>query len=413
MKIILLNNKIFSAAIQPVEMVERKGIGHPDTLADIVAETFSNKYSVYTSRKFGYICNHAVDKIALLGSKSEVGFGEAKTITPITACLFGKAVKNVGSQKIDIFSLFKESVEEVFIRVFRNPEILKVIKYEINVHDGIGFDHPKSFYQPLTKLDLKKNLDDLRSNDSVMCSAYAPYSIVEKICVFIENFLNSDKFKERFPETGFDIKVLATKINCQPIDITICIPFICSRTPSKDFYALQLQKIEKTLSYKVRSHWPTEKVKLFLNTKDDGGKYAYLTVFGSALDKGDQGMVGRGNRYNGVISINREMSLEAPAGKNPLHHSGKIYNTIAFNIAKEIYQKYKAENCVNISARNGDFLSEPSYFIVKSEKSLNGHKSEIEDLIKKSLKNTSQLTSSIISSDPVELHRERPYEIHS
>ena len=51
-------------ANEPVEMVERKGIGHPDTLADVIASAFSNKYSLYCIDAFGFIANHWVDKFS-------------------------------------------------------------------------------------------------------------------------------------------------------------------------------------------------------------------------------------------------------------------------------------------------------------------------------------------------------------
>jgi len=43
--------------------------------------------------------------------------------------------------------------------------------------------------------------------------------------------------------------------------------------------------------------------------------------------------VGRGNRVNGVVSLNRPMSTEAAAGKNPGSHMGKIYTLLSHQIA--------------------------------------------------------------------------------
>jgi S-adenosylmethionine synthetase len=47
--------------------------------------------------------------------------------------------------------------------------------------------------------------------------------------------------------------------------------------------------------------------------------------------------VGRGNRVNGVISLNRPMSTEAAAGKNPVSHVGKIYTLLSHQMAHHIY----------------------------------------------------------------------------
>ena len=56
--------KIFShQELYDVEVVERKGIGHPDSLADILAESFSNDYSLYCLENFGTVLNYWFDKV--------------------------------------------------------------------------------------------------------------------------------------------------------------------------------------------------------------------------------------------------------------------------------------------------------------------------------------------------------------
>jgi len=65
----------------------------------------------------------------------------------------------------------------------------------------------------------------------------------------------------------------------------------------------------------------------------------YLTVLGTSADSGDSGQVGRGNRVNGLISLNRPFCSEAAAGKNPVSHVGKIYNFLTFKIAQHVYDE--------------------------------------------------------------------------
>ena len=50
-----------------IEIVERKGIGHPDTLADKIAEECSRIYSLYCMEHFGCILHHNVDKVYIGG----------------------------------------------------------------------------------------------------------------------------------------------------------------------------------------------------------------------------------------------------------------------------------------------------------------------------------------------------------
>ena len=58
-----------------MEIVERKGLGHPDTLCDSAAEALSIALSKYYVEHFGRILHHNVDKVALVGGAATVGFG--------------------------------------------------------------------------------------------------------------------------------------------------------------------------------------------------------------------------------------------------------------------------------------------------------------------------------------------------
>ena len=48
-----------------VEIVERKGIGHPDTMCDALAEELSQALCKYYLEKSGLVLHHNVDKALL------------------------------------------------------------------------------------------------------------------------------------------------------------------------------------------------------------------------------------------------------------------------------------------------------------------------------------------------------------
>jgi S-adenosylmethionine synthetase len=78
-------------------------------------------------------------------------------------------------------------------------------------------------------------------------------------------------------------------------------------------------------------------VEVEVNAADgDTAESVYLTVTGLSAEAGDDGQVGRGNRVNGLITPCRPMSLEAAAGKNPVTHTGKLYNLLADRIARAL-----------------------------------------------------------------------------
>lgn len=124
-----INNELFEA-------VERKGIGHPDSLADMIAETYSKKYSEYCLKNFGTILNHSSDKVLLSGAKVDVTFGKFKILKPITAYLFGKSTLEVNNKQIDVFGIFKDSVQHVFGSIF-GTDMLAYVNYVVDVNDGI------------------------------------------------------------------------------------------------------------------------------------------------------------------------------------------------------------------------------------------------------------------------------------
>jgi S-adenosylmethionine synthetase len=395
-----------------IEMVERKGIGHPDTLADLIAETFSNKYSYFCFKKFGVIPNHWADKVTLVGGKTKITFGKVELLQPIKIFQFGRMTPDIGKEIIDINSIFKDSVIDVFSKVFgKKNDILKFLEFQVNVHDGCGPDHPKNFYDPQSPEDIMKVHSSIRANDTVICTSYAGYSKLEKIVIELENFLNSKKFKKEFPETGYDIKILGIRLK-KKITLVICIPFIANFTPTFKYYEKKKKEILEIVNKKVREFLPEFEYSIHLNTKDREKGSVYLTAFGTSLDKGGCGAVGRGNRYNGLIAPMRETPIEAYAGKNPVYHAGKLYHVAAFNISKNLFLNYSLENYINIISFNGDVIQNPSFIFVKLCKQGFGLEKNIIDTINHEISHIEEYTGKIILRDPVKDHVNRPREIY-
>ncbi len=60
------------ATSDDVEVVERKGAGHPDTICDALAETLSRNLCREYQSRFGYILHHNVDKALLCGGRANL-----------------------------------------------------------------------------------------------------------------------------------------------------------------------------------------------------------------------------------------------------------------------------------------------------------------------------------------------------
>ena len=80
-----------SPASQPLEIVERKGLGHPDTICDALAENLSRALSRFYLERCGAILHHNVDKALLCGGTARPAFGGGEIAEPIEIYLAGRA----------------------------------------------------------------------------------------------------------------------------------------------------------------------------------------------------------------------------------------------------------------------------------------------------------------------------------
>lgn len=76
-----------------VEIVERKGTGHPDSICDALAETLSRNLCLEYMRRYGVILHHNVDKALLCGGLAEPAFDGGRVVAPIKIILAGRDVQ--------------------------------------------------------------------------------------------------------------------------------------------------------------------------------------------------------------------------------------------------------------------------------------------------------------------------------
>src|SRR6516225_3542730 len=90
------------AADNAVEVVERKGLGHPDTICDALAEALSRNLCRAYRERFGHVLHHNVDKALLCGGRAAPAFRGGVVLAPITVYLAGRAATEIGDQRIDV-----------------------------------------------------------------------------------------------------------------------------------------------------------------------------------------------------------------------------------------------------------------------------------------------------------------------
>jgi len=94
-----------AVAAQPVEIVERKGLGHPDTLCDALAEEVSLALSRFYLERFGFVLHHNVDKVLLRGGAARPAFAGGEVDEPIEVYLAGRATREYSGVKIPVDAL--------------------------------------------------------------------------------------------------------------------------------------------------------------------------------------------------------------------------------------------------------------------------------------------------------------------
>jgi S-adenosylmethionine synthetase len=125
------------------------------------------------------------------------------------------------------------------------------------------------------------------------------------------------------------------------LTLTVATAFVDRFVDGETHYFARKAEIQAdVLDFVQRQNREFDHIQVDLNTLDEPGRGEggmYLTVLGTSAEGGDCGQVGRGNKVNGVIALNRPMSTEAAAGKNPISHVGKIYSLLTHQIAAQVY----------------------------------------------------------------------------
>ncbi len=317
-----------------LEIVERKGTGHPDTICDSLAEEFSRELSKLYISKFGRILHHNVDKAILVGGVSKPRFGGGEVIEPVVFSLVGRVTSYYNGQSLEreIREIFYNTVEEWIKNNIPNLDPRKHIQAEIIARPG-SVD--------LVDLFERNGMTPL-ANDTSFGVGFYPLSKAERIALEVERFLNSKDYKVKHPEVGEDIKVMVVR-NGSEYNVTVAVAFVDKFILSLKDYSQKKGEIKREIETLVRSILSDDYANVHINTADnEESGSVYITVTGTSAESGDDGQVGRGNRVNGLITPYRPMTLEAAAGKNPLSHVGKLYNIAANEMAKEIYEKFSA-----------------------------------------------------------------------
>lgn len=344
------------------EVVERKGVGHPDTIADAMANAYSREYSDFCMDTFGGVPRHSVDKIVLSRGTSDISFGRGEAVSPIECHIVGKLTRRFAGSEIPLMALAKRAwaqLSSAALTSCDHPPLLP-IQFHLHTNAGIGHEHPDYYYAPYdaSHLDLVHGSYD--ANDTSLVFGHASWSDLELLICNIENTLTSSEVQLMFG-LGTDVKVLGIRTAAR-LALQVAVPFIATEVRDEADYLERLDAVRQLVrSVVATSPLADVALDLAVNTKDRPG-HGYLTLAGSALDKGDQGAVGRGNNYSGVISMLRPQSMESHAGKNPCRSAGRLYPIICRDLSARIALTMGRDVTIGLQSTNGLPLTRPRTF---------------------------------------------------
>lgn len=352
MKNISVNRLNYAAiAEQNTEFVERKGLGHPDSLIDGIVDETSHELSRRYLEEFGTILHHNVDKGLIIGGASRASFGSGAITKRIEVIVTGRATSEANGRKIDV----NEIAKEVTARYLKENTRFLDIENEVLINPKIArgsADLSNIFQRAKGSVPL--------ANDTSFGIGFAPFSDTERLVLETEHYLNSKEYKRKIPAVGEDIKVMGMRDGSK-ISLTVAIAFVAQHVKDIDTYKEYKERIRQDILKNAKKITGKE-VTVHINTGDDEeGGDVYLTKSGLSCEAGDDGSVGRGNRVNGLITPFRHMSLEAAAGKNPVSHIGKIYNILANEMAQKITAEHpEIKECdIAILSQIGKPISQP------------------------------------------------------
>jgi len=335
-----------------VEIVERKGIGHPDTMCDALAEEFSRALCEFYLERFGTILHHNVDKALLRGGSASAHFGGGEVLEPIDVYLAGRAVTQVGDIRVPVEQLAIDSARSWLETHLHALDPVRHVRIHCLVRPGSV---------ALSTLFGRRDDEVPLANDTSFGVGFAPLSALEQFTLRLEQELDSPDFIREHPSHGEDVKIMAVRAGPR-LSVTLARAFVAAHVPTLSAYASEKQALE-TMVRRAAATLPGE-AEIRVNAADSlDGSDIYLTVTGTSAESGDDGEVGRGNRANGLITPFRPMSLEALAGKNPVNHVGKLYNIAARRIAEQVVSEVTnvvAADCQLVS-RIGAPITRPEF----------------------------------------------------
>jgi len=377
---------------QRIELAERKCLGHPDSLADGIAESISQALCKTYLDEFGVVLHHNTDQGEVVAGESAPKFGGGRMIRPIYVLLDGRATKEWNGVKVPTDAVAVEAAHKYIHKILPELDLNREIMIDCRL--GTGSTDLRDVFKP-------NQGKAPRSNDTSFGVGHAPFSDVENIIRNSSEYIDT-KLRKKYPAIGQDIKIMGLR-DGNTITLTVACGIVDRYCKDIREYVEYMDILREEITA-VAKKTTKRKIVVHVNTADDiKKKSVFLTVTGTSAEMGDDGSVGRGNRCNGLITPNRPMSMEATSGKNPINHIGKIYNLLSTQMAQECVKKVDGieEMYVRLLSQIGQPIDQPLVASVQVLPAcgvkLKDINTDIHGIVDDQLANVTKITEKVIA----------------
>jgi S-adenosylmethionine synthetase len=378
---------------QEVEIVERKGLGHPDSICDGIAEAVSRALASEYIERYDTVLHYNTDETQLVAGKSAPKYGGGEVLSPIYLLIVGRATKEYNGETFPAETIALDAAREYLRENFPHLDVGSDIIIDVKLGEGSG--DLQSVFGKEGKVPM--------ANDTSYGVGHAPLTETEEIVLNVERRLNGE-YASDHPVVGQDVKVMG-KREGDDIDVTVAMAAVDQYVPGLDEYRETVETVREFV-HDVATEYTDRNVDVSVNTADDyDSGSVYLTTTGLSAENGDDGSVGRGNRANGLITPNRPMSMEATSGKNPVNHIGKIYNLLSTEIARSVVAEVDGirQLQVRLLSQIGRPIDEPhvadATVVTEDGVAVSDVEHEIEAAIDRELENVTSITRRVIDGE--------------
>ncbi|MXV64231.1 methionine adenosyltransferase [Natronorubrum sp. JWXQ-INN-674] len=379
---------------QEVEIVERKGIGHPDSICDGIAEAVAGALAREYLDRVGEVLHFNTDETQLVAGEAAPAFGGGEVVDPIYLLIVGRATKHYEGQTIPAETIALRAAREYLEETIPQLTFGEDIVVDVKLGEGSG-DLQEVFGEDEVSVPM--------ANDTSFGVGHAPLTETEQIVLEAESRLNGE-FAAENPYLGSDVKIMG-KREGDEIDVTVAAAMVDEHVADLDAYIDAVESVREFVEEVANEH-TDRAVDVHVNTADnyDEGSI-YLTVTGTSAEQGDDGSVGRGNRANGLITPNRSMSMEATSGKNPVNHIGKIYNLLSTEIAEEVVGEVDGirDLRVRLLSQIGRPIDQPHvadvHVVTEDGVALGDVKEDVEAIVDEELADVTGITRRVIDGE--------------